>query len=139
MIGFSKKSQNDSQQEAYQEAQIKARPQPSVGQIPYEVYETIHEPAARRQRWAVRIVAVLLATTLLVFGGLALRDKLKDGNTHPVRPGNTTSQTKNPASGNNSASQQTPQTNAPLQKPGSDPAIIPQSDSTNNGTVSQPE
>lgn len=155
MFGFKRKSQPASQdmgqtlsqdtaqntsQTAYQESQEPQRPVDN--QIPYEVYETIHEPAARRRRWAVRLVATLLAVTILIIGGTALRDKINDKPQPSQSNGIAGQMPSTQGSGQqktNAASQQAPQSNAPLQKSDTNPVTTPQSGTVNTGTVNQPE
>jgi hypothetical protein len=118
-------------------------------QIPYEVYETIHGPTVRRRRWVVRLVASLLVVTLLIIGGTALKSKLDTANDPQASQSGSTDKAGQSATGGsaggsnsgqtNTASQQSPQANAPLQKSDSDPATTPQSGATNTGTIKQPE
>ena len=111
--------------------------------MPYEVYETIHGPRARRRRWAVRLVAALLAVTLLIIGGTALRSKLHSPGSAQVTQSNGAGRQGATSNGSgqrpDAASQQAPQANAPLQKSDSNPVTTPQSGIINTGTVNQPE
>jgi hypothetical protein len=139
MLGFKKKSRSAPTSDSNPEQGY------ADNQIPYEVYETVHEPVARRRRWTVRVVAGLLAVALLVFGGISLRAKLNANNpaTQSAQagsgPGTPSQQVTNGQQKTNAASQQAPQANAPIQKSDANPVNTPQSDTLNTGTVNQPE
>ena len=95
-------------------------------QIPYQVYETVHQPAARRRRWMIRLVVALLAATLLVAGVVGLRSYLRERSSG--QPGNQLQHVEQP-----------PQVNQPLPSPEGQPADTPASGSNNDQTVTQPE
>ncbi len=97
-------------------------------QIPYQVYETVHEPAARRKRWIIRLLIGLVVATVLVVIFVFIRNRL----------GNE-SKSAQPTSPQGQQVQQAPQTNAPLPQPEGQPAKTPLSDSTNDKTVDQPQ
>lgn len=93
-------------------------------QIPYQVYETVHEPAIRRQRWMIRLAAVLLAVTLVMLA-LTLfrnRDEASTGSNGP-----------------SSQISQPPQTNPLVPQSTDQPVRTPASDVTNDKTISQPQ
>jgi len=96
-------------------------------QIPYQVYESVHEPAARRQRWLARLVIALLVATLLVVGLILLRNA-RGGGGEIKQPGGQAQQV-----------QQAPQTNQPQNAAPGDPARTPLSDGKNDRTVDQPQ
>ncbi len=97
-------------------------------QIPYQVYETVHEPAARRKRWIVRLITGLIVATLLVVGFVFIRSRLSGDD-----------RSAQPTSKQGQQVQQAPQTNTPLPQPEGQPAKTPLSDSTNDKTVNQPQ
>jgi hypothetical protein len=120
--------------------QMPPAPQPSSGnQIPYEVYQTVHRPAAQRRRWLFRIIALVVVLALVTAGIVAWRrdhDKSSSGTT------GTTGQYKpksNEPGGSQKPSQQAPQSNPPLPKADNNPVAAPQNSAKNNGTVPQPE
>ncbi len=97
-------------------------------QIPYQVYETVQEPAARRKRWMIRLIAGLLIATLLVMAAVTLRNRYsQDG------------KAADPSVKQTQLVQQSPQSNTPQQQPDGQPSKSPLSDSTNDKTVSQPQ
>lgn len=95
-------------------------------QIPYQVYETVHQPAARRKRWMIRLGVALLAATLLVIGLMWLRGTMRDD-----APAQSDGQIR--------YVEQPPQENKALPQPQGDPAETPASGTTNQETVTQPE
>ena len=97
-------------------------------QIPYQVYETVNEPAARRQRWILRLLLALVVATLLVAGLFYLRHYLES------RSGSGSG-----APAQSQHVQQAPQTNTPLPQAPGEPAKLPASDSTNDKVVDQPQ
>jgi hypothetical protein len=110
-------------------------------QIPYQVYETVHEPTARRQRLAIRLIAALIVGTLLVFGGIALRRALS----HDAAPANQGQSNGQGQNGQDNNAQppgsvvQSPQQNTALPNPGPAPAAQTPADAVNKGTVNKPE
>jgi hypothetical protein len=106
--------------------------------LPYEVYQTVHAPTARRRRWIFRSIAAVIIVALLVAGVVALRrnsDKTtnKPGGTSTVQP------KSNEPGGSQKPTQQAPQNNAPLPKSDNEPVTVPQNSAKNTGTVNQPE
>lgn len=97
-------------------------------QIPYQVYETVNEPAARRQRWILRLVLALIVATLLILGLIYLRRAMQSRNNEAGVPAGQAQQV-----------QQAPQTNAPQPAPQGEPVKLPLSDSTNDKIVTQPQ
>lgn len=111
MLGFKKK---DSDQDT---------------QIPYQVYETVHEPAARRKRWFIRLSVALVIATLLIVGFIFIRSRLDSNN-----------QTSQSSTGQDSGQvQQLPQNNKSLQQSKDDPAKTQLSESLNDRPVDQPQ
>ncbi len=131
------------------------QPQPVDNQIPYEVYETAQQPIDRRRRWLTLLAMALIAVTLLIVGGLAIRNALSDDDAAPANGTDNSStqreqgQGSQPSGGGSQSSgnqlqppqtlSQPPQQNAPLPNTGSDPEPSPQSGSSNNSTVRKPE
>jgi hypothetical protein len=96
-------------------------------QIPYQVYESVHEPAARRQRWLARLAIALLVATLLVVGLILLRNA-RGGSGDVQEPGGQAQQV-----------QQAPQANPPQPAAPGEAARTPLSDGNNDRTVDQPQ
>lgn len=97
-------------------------------QIPYQVYETVNEPAARRQRWILRLVLALIVATVLILGLVYLRRYMQSRNGPAGTPTGQAEQVQQP-----------PQDNAELPVPEGDPAKLPISDGTNDKIVDQPQ
>ena len=131
--------------------------QPS-NQIPYEVYQTVNEPSARRRRLLIRLGVSLLVVTLFVFGTVQLGRFLYNRNNPANSSGqpagdksaekptdNTTTPKNDSASGGNDGAAtntvtQSPQQNSPLPSTGSsDDASAQANNTTNNSTVHKPE
>jgi hypothetical protein len=137
--------------------------QPS-NQIPYEVYQTVNEPTARRRRLLIRLGASLLVVTLLVFGtvqlgrflynrnnpanssGAPAGDKSAEKSNNnpttetPKNDGTTNANGSNNGTASNNTVTQSPQQNSPLPSTGSsDDAAAQANNTTNNSTVHKPE
>jgi cytoskeletal protein RodZ len=102
--------------------------------IPYEVYETVHGPTARRRRWLVRLVAALIVVTLLVFGGIALQRALSND----FNSGDQTGQQAEGA-GNDVPRRVDPTPTPTTETPAATPTPQPADENTNTGTVPKPE
>lgn len=96
---------------------------PDDVQIPYQVYETVQEPAVRRQRWIVRLIVVLLAVTLVVGIWAVWRNRQPAGDDTVQSPAQLI---------------QSPQANQPPPA-GGEPAQTPASGSVSDKPVSQPQ
>ena len=110
-------------------------------QIPYEVYESMQQPAAQRRRWITRLIVALLAATILVFGFYWLskaflnRDNGSTGSSQQQGGGNHTDEKLQPPED----LRQSPQQNPALTGGSGQPAGGAQSGSENNTTVRKPE
>jgi cytoskeletal protein RodZ len=113
-------------------------PAQSGNQIPYEVYQTVHRPAAQRRRWLFRIIALLVVIALIVAGVIAWRREHNKPTTGIPANGQYQPKSNEPGGAQN-PSQQSPQSNPPLPKADSNPVTAPQNSAKNNGTVPQPE
>jgi len=122
----------------------KQQPQASDEQIPYEIYETIHQPAARRRRLIIRLILALLIATLIIIGVIAWRNRNDTNKPAPSRGSGESSQ-QQPASGAaqqnpvGQPSRQAPQSNAPIPKPEVQQPSTPAGGDLNTGTVNRPE
>jgi hypothetical protein len=121
-------------------------------QVPYEVYASAQEPALRRRRWLLRLVAALVIVTLALFGIVTLRNSIRKSDkpaTPAVSQGNNnpSAKTNNGSNGNAGQSktpapaavQQSPQQNSNLPTTGDGAANLPVSGVDNNSTVRKPE
>lgn len=106
---------------------FRKKPVDPNNQIPYQVYETVHEPIARRKRWIRRLVIALVVVTVAVIGYVLL-DRSGNG-----------ADSNQPASEAEQSVQQSPQNNPQLSVPAGSPAKTPLSDNTNDRTVVRPE
>jgi len=109
-------------------------------QLPPEVYEAVHGPSIRRRRLVTRAVVLLAVLALVTAGVFSWRDNRSDDNA--AQPDNDSQQATNTNSSQDNgqqASQQSPQSNAPLPKPDSQPTTAPGGEAVNTGTVRQPE
>jgi len=97
-------------------------------QIPYQLYETVHEPTSRRWRWALELVVSLAVVTVVVIGGMALYRNIRG------------SDSKNTAVPDQAKQlEQSPQENNAIDKtPTAKPATTPLSKSTNNTEIKSP-
>jgi len=114
-------------------------------QIPYEVYETVQEPAYRMRRWAIRLVAILVLVTLLILGGVAIKNALTkdDAKEAPAVQTDQGSGADFGSDGNkdilpSDVVNQQPQQNTAAPQAGT-PVTIPQSNADNSSTVRKPE
>lgn len=136
-------------------------PDQQHNQIPYEVYETVHKPGARRRRLLIRLGVALIAATLLIFGGVQVykalfRDEPKDQTTSTNQPGqpDAPKNTDKPKPNNDNGSSpqggqsgtapgavvQSPQQNTPLPASGSSPESgLQPNATTNNSTARKPD
>jgi hypothetical protein len=118
----------------------------SDAQIPYEVYETVQQPAAQRRRWIIRLIAALIVITLLIFGFMALSRWLL-GDDNKDKSGG--SQGSSQSGGDNKPSnndlkppdnlQQAPGKYTAPQGNGAKPDTVIQGDQTVKSTVNKPE
>ena len=102
-------------------------------QIPYEVYETLRQPAERRRMFIIRLIAALAVVTLLIFGALALSRQILKSDDKPA----STEQDASDGNGNEPTPTPAPQdqpteTEATPQPESNDP-------SRNMTTVPKPE
>jgi hypothetical protein len=107
----------------------KKKPASEETQIPYQVYESVYEPTNRRRRLLMRLLLALAIVTILVLGLLAAR-RIFGGNG---------SSGGEPAGSPDSQVQQAPQNNPSLPGGAGEPARLPISGNSNNGTVEQPQ
>ncbi len=105
---------------------FRKKPVDPDSQIPYQVYETVHEPVARRKRWTMRLIAALAIATVVVVGFVLLRQ-------------NDDAASNQPGSQAGQSVQQSPQNNPRIQVPAGEPAKTPLSENTNDRTVVRPE
>jgi len=119
------------------------RKQPSADeQVPYEVYQTIHGPVARRRRLIVRLLAALIIVTIAFFGALAWTNRSKDDKPASKKPSTASQQPQSGVFGNNpigQPSRQAPQNNAPIPKPETPQEAPAGTDKPNDGTVKRPQ
>lgn len=97
-------------------------------QVPADLFVSIHSPQVHRKRWIVEILLSLVIVVGLLFAGMLIYKKVH--------------QSSEPSSVPKSNAQQVMQ--SPQAKPDSSentevPAPTPASDSTNDGSVEQPE
>lgn len=120
---------------------FRKKPRATDEQIPYEIYETVHQPAVRRRRWIIRLVVALVVVTLLIVGFMTWRNR-NDANQPKEQSGANSSSQQPPAGEQQNPpgqpSRQAPQSNAPIPKPEA-PATAPDGGKTNTGTVNRPE
>lgn len=109
----------------------KNKTQPDT-QIPYEVYETVREPANRRRQWIIRLVAIMAAVTLLIVGGTALVRSLRDSGSNEAGTSSETA-TPQPQDGGNQ------QGVAPQSAPSQPPAAPTPTPSPAPGSAAQPD
>jgi cytoskeletal protein RodZ len=115
-------------------------------QLPYEVYETVHEPNARRRRWFIRLSVALLVATLLVLGGVLVWHAFTKDDAKKPQTSQSGQQTQQGQDGSNSTNTakpseavvQSPQQNTPLPAGGSASGLQPNT-TENDSTVRKPE
>ena len=97
-------------------------------QIPADLFVSIHSPQARRKRWFVEIVISLAIVIGLLIGGMALYKQVHRTNEPHSVPKSNAQRVMQPPTQSDSDEDSAEQ-----------PASTPGSDSTNDGSVPQPE
>jgi hypothetical protein len=84
---------------------LKKKANQPLNQLPYEVYQTVHETDPRRRQWFIKLGAALVVVTLFVLGGIQFYHLIQNGRDDPKpSAGNASSSNSSNGTSNGSGS-----------------------------------